>query len=140
MKRRSQRWNQLENQASELNEARATLSRADSSLYILREKGAAEQAKAEQQQRQAEAQLTALHALKQLTGSAQAATILERFDSNRDGRITQAELQDGLRQLGEQLSDAEMAELMSFVDQDGSGAVEYGEYDDEDAWVPIGIG
>jgi Ca2+-binding EF-hand superfamily protein len=54
--------------------------------------------------------------------------LFESFDTNRDGILTQDELLRGLRGVGIRLRDTQMAEIMSVIDGDGSGGIDYSEF------------
>ena len=66
----------------------------------------------------------AFSALQKLTSRPDAARIFERFDTDGDGLVSKAELQAGLRVIGEDLDEAAMDEVMAFVDADGDGRID----------------
>ena len=49
----------------------------------------------------------------------------EAFDTNGDGFVSRKELKEGLEILGEKLSESELNELITKIDSDNSGRIEY---------------
>ncbi|KAF8859290.1 BC4, calmodulin [Acephala macrosclerotiorum] len=50
------------------------------------------------------------------------------FDKDNDGVISAAELRDVMASIGENLTDAEVDEVMKEVDQDGNGSIDFEEF------------
>ena len=50
------------------------------------------------------------------------------FDADKDGNITIKELGDVLKKLGQNLSDAELQEIISEVDKDKNGSIDINEF------------
>eukprot|EP00027_Filamoeba_sp_ATCC50430_P009746 CAMPEP_0168559194 /NCGR_PEP_ID=MMETSP0413-20121227/10388_1 /TAXON_ID=136452 /ORGANISM="Filamoeba nolandi, Strain NC-AS-23-1" /LENGTH=151 /DNA_ID=CAMNT_0008590395 /DNA_START=137 /DNA_END=595 /DNA_ORIENTATION=- len=50
------------------------------------------------------------------------------FDKNGDGRISSSELKEAIKQLGQKVTDQEIAEMIKSVDKDGNGTVEFDEF------------
>ncbi len=74
-----------------------------------------------------EAQVHAMYCLNTLMTHPNALEIFCRLDTSGDGRLDASELHIGLREMGEVLTEVEMEELMSFVDEDGDGTIVYEE-------------
>ena len=54
-----------------------------------------------------------------------AVEIFKGFDADNDGSVDEEEFRRGLAELGMSFDDAQMAEVMAFFDEDGSGEIEY---------------
>jgi calmodulin len=50
------------------------------------------------------------------------------FDKDKDGRITGVELKTVMQSLGQQPTDAEIADMINEVDVDGNGTIEFSEF------------
>jgi calmodulin len=74
-----------------------------------------------------QAKLVALQCLQRLLSRSDAADIFKKFDMDGDGTISRMELQLGLRQIGENLTDLEIDAIMAIADKDGDGEVDYTE-------------
>lgn len=74
-----------------------------------------------------EAQVHAMYCLNTLITHPRALEIFTRLDTSSCGRLDASGLCEGLREIGEVLTEVELEELMSFVDEDGHGSVAYAE-------------
>lgn len=52
----------------------------------------------------------------------------EAFDSNGDGFISKEELKEGLKIIGESVTDGELRELLKIIDADGGNKIRYTEF------------
>ena len=82
---------------------------------------------ARQHVRRTEAKLGAVHCLQKLTSSMDASEIFQQFDADADGTVSKEEMRLGLAQMGEELGEDELGELMELVDVDGDGSIDYTE-------------
>ena len=53
-----------------------------------------------------------------------------QFDTNKDGAIDEREFRRGLTRLNIGLSEQQVEDLLAVIDRDGSGAIEYGEFEE----------
>ena len=75
-----------------------------------------------------EEQSTALHCLQKLMARPDAAAVFQGFDTDGDGTVSRAELQEGLRKMNLTLTEVQMDAMMALVDEDGDGSVDYSEF------------
>ena len=70
----------------------------------------------------------ALHLLQKLMCRPDGAQLFLEFDTDGDGTVSREELKEGYAKIGEHLSEEDMDAIMALVDQDGDGAIGYGEF------------
>ena len=72
--------------------------------------------------------MRALSLIQKLMGRADGAEIFAEFDTDGDGSISREELRLGFKKLGEELSESDLDAIMTLVDADGDGSMNYAEF------------
>ena len=104
----------------------AMLSRIDFAESSMAAAGASSSALTEQGEALT-SKLAALQCLQRLLARPDGHDIFQKFDTDGDGTVSRVELQLGLRQIGEILSEQELDAVMVIADKDGDGEVDYTE-------------
>ena len=72
-----------------------------------------------------ESKMRALHVIQKIMSRPDSAEVFQRFDVDGDGTVERSELAQGLKQIGEKVSDGDLDAMMELMDVDGDGTIDY---------------